>query len=115
MLTEKPKETCESDNDCKLTCECSCISKNSNCAYRGYACEPPSEFAKCKCINNKCEEKWEKTVELCETENPSFDYNVECSKKLDEIKSILKNCTYGLGPTKWLPLGSCRNCTITCD
>jgi len=52
--------TCESDDDCKLTCGCECISKNEDCRFTGILCEAPSPYEKCRCVNNKCEYKWER-------------------------------------------------------
>ena len=52
-------------------------------------------------------------VKLCETENPRFNPTEECQKVINE-KYSNKECTFEFGPTEWLPLGSCRNCTITC-
>ncbi|MFH1474030.1 MAG: hypothetical protein ABIE55_04035 [Candidatus Aenigmatarchaeota archaeon] len=55
--------TCESDDDCQLSCGCDCISKNEVCRFAGTFCEEPEEnpslYQKCICINNRCELKWE--------------------------------------------------------
>ena len=72
---------------------------------------PKCEFAECP----KSDEKAIKEiVELCETENPRFNPNLECQKIIDQ-KYTKEKCTFKLGETKFLPLGSCRNCTIDCS
>ena len=52
-------------------------------------------------------------VKLCETENPRFNPTEECQKVIDE-KYSNKECTFEFSQTEWLPLGSCRDCTIRC-
>lgn len=52
-------------------------------------------------------------VKLCETENPRFNPTEECQKVIDE-KYPNRDCSFEFGSTEWLPLGSCRNCTIKC-
>lgn len=52
-------------------------------------------------------------VKLCEVENPRFNPREECQKVIDE-KYPNRDCSFEFGPTEWMPMGSCRNCTIAC-
>lgn len=47
--------SCQSDEDCKEECGCSCISKDEECIYTGVLCEEVlnSDYG-CKCVNNTC-------------------------------------------------------------
>ena len=72
---------------------------------------PNCEFADCP---KKSDSSVTSIVELCETENPRFDANEECQKIIEQ-KYSGKKCTFTLGQVSWLPLGSCRNCTIKCQ
>ena len=53
-------------------------------------------------------------VKLCEFENPRFNANQECQNIIDS-KYSNKNCTFNFSLPEYLPLGSCRNCTIICE
>ena len=54
------------------------------------------------------------SVKLCETENPKFNPTKECQKIISK-KYSNKNCVFKLGPTEWVPTGSCRDCIIECQ
>lgn len=54
-------------------------------------------------------------VPICEMENPLFNYTLECQNIVSSNYSD-KKCTFSLdNNTEWLPLGSCKNCTIICS
>lgn len=54
------------------------------------------------------------TVTLCEVENPRFDAQEECQKVIYR-KYSGQVCTFKLGPVKFGPTGSCRDCLIQCN
>ena len=71
---------------------------------------PNCEFQNCPSNNGTIKE----TFEVCEIENPRFNGTKECQRIIAQ-KYPNKECTMEWGNVKWLPLGSCQNCTITCS
>ena len=54
-----------------------------------------------------------KTIELCETESPSFDAKQECQNYINQNLPG-QICGFNFSEVQWNPQGSCRNCLITC-
>ena len=57
--------------------------------------------------------KIKETVQLCEIENPQFNYVEACNQSIKEKYSD-RLCSFNLTATEFSSFGSCRNCTITC-
>jgi len=72
------------------------------------------------CVNKNCqyikkaEQKIVDSVRLCEIENPRYNPEEECQKVIDQ-KYADRKCHFEFGATDWMPMGSCRDCHITCE
>lgn len=107
------KEFPNSGNFCQDECYKPENTKCAKFASMGCDCGTNKCWGGTSCVDSRQETVMD-IIELCETENPQFDADEEC-RRIIEQKYPNKKCTFEFTETKYMPLGSCRNCLIICS